>query len=156
MSLIYFVKWRCTTSCDLVRPSKIVLRYPTILGITARFLNFIKTPKTSGDDPWWLRRRVTSHNDTWFAPNGPRSPKCKRRRSSYGVAKAGVTVALFYTLVFYICSAGPCVTGDICLGGRCLGGAWCLGLAGMALAALWAQHMCGEAVLCWVLTSEDV
>ena len=62
MSLIYIVMWRCATSCDLVRPSKIILRYPTMLGIAARFLNITKTPRTSRDDPWWLQRRTITHD----------------------------------------------------------------------------------------------
>ena len=33
--LIYIVRWRCTTSCDLVRPCNIILRYPTKLGIAS-------------------------------------------------------------------------------------------------------------------------
>ena len=77
MSLVYIVRWCCTTSCDLVRPSKINLRYPTMPEISARFLNITHTPKTSGDDPW--------------------SPKFTHRKSSYGVGKAGVTVALAIT-----------------------------------------------------------
>ena len=55
---------RCTTSCDLVRPSKIILRYATMLGIAAK----TKTPKTSCDDPWRLRRHATSHDYTRFTP----------------------------------------------------------------------------------------
>ena len=102
MSLIYIVRCCCTTSCDIVRPSKIILRYPTLLGIAAystmlgiaaRFLNITKTPKTSRDDPWWLRRRATLHDYTQFIPDGPRSPKFTHRKSSHGVVKAGVTVA---------------------------------------------------------------
>ena len=75
-SLVYIVRWRCTTSCDLrlVRHSKIILRSHTMLGIAAKFLNITNTPKTSGDDPWWLRRRTTSHDYTRFTPDGPRSP----------------------------------------------------------------------------------
>ena len=38
------------------------LRYPAMLGIAARFLIITKTPKASCDDPWWLQRRVTSHD----------------------------------------------------------------------------------------------
>ena len=87
MALIYIVRWRCTTSCDLVRPSKIKLRCPTMLGIAARFLNITNTPKTSRDDPWWLRRRATSHDYTRFTPDGPRSPKFTHRKSAYGVVK---------------------------------------------------------------------
>ena len=95
MSLIvYIVRWCCTTSCDLVRPSKISLRYPTMLGISTKFLNISNTPKTSGDNPWWLRRRATSHDYTRFTPDGPWSPIFTHRKSSYGVVKAGVTVAL--------------------------------------------------------------
>ena len=94
MCLIYIVRWRCTTSCDLVRPSKIILQYPTMLGIAARFLNITKSPKTSRDAPWWLRRRETSHDYTRFTPDGPRSPKFTHRKSSYGVVKAGLTMAL--------------------------------------------------------------
>ena len=99
MSLVYFVRWRCTTSCDLVRPSKIILRYPTMLGISAKFLNITNTPKTSGHDPWWLRRRATSHDYTRFTPDGPRSSKFTHRKSSYGVVKTGVTVALVKSVI---------------------------------------------------------
>ena len=87
MSLVYIVRWRCTTSCDLVRPSKITLRYPTMLGISAKFLNITNTRKTSGDDLSWLRRRTITHDS-------PRSPIFTHLKSSYGVVKAGVTVAL--------------------------------------------------------------
>ena len=93
MALVYIVRWRCTTSCDLVRPSKIILRYSTMLGFSARLLNITNTPKTSGDDPLWLRRRATSHDYTRFTPDGPRSAKFTHRKS-YGVVKASVTVAL--------------------------------------------------------------
>ena len=65
-----------------------------MLGISAKFLNITNTPKTSGDDPWWLRHRVTSHDYTRLTPDGPRSPKFTHRKSSYGVVMAGVTVAL--------------------------------------------------------------
>ena len=94
MLLVYIVRWRCTTSCDLVRPSKIILRYNAMLGISAKYLNITNTPKTSGDDPWWLWRCATSHDYTRFTPDGPRSPKFTHRKSSYGVVKAGVTVDL--------------------------------------------------------------
>ena len=103
MSLIYIVRWRCATSCELVRPSKIILRYPTMLGIAARLLNITETPKTSGDDPWWLRRRVTSHDYTRFTPEYSQSPKFTHRRSSYDVVKAGATVALANAICQSIC-----------------------------------------------------
>ena len=57
------------------------LRYPAMLGITARFLIITKTPKTSRDDPWWLQRRVTSHDYTRFTPDSPWSPKFTHRFS---------------------------------------------------------------------------
>ena len=58
-----------------------------MLGIAASFCNITKTPKTSGDDPRWLRRRATSHDYTRFTPppppDGPRSPTFTHRRSPY-------------------------------------------------------------------------
>ena len=108
MSLVYTVRWRFTTSCDLVRPIKIILRYLTMLGISVKLLNITNT---SGDDPWWLRRRATSHDYTRFTPDGPRSPKFTHRKSSYGVVKAGVTVALICmsTLHILTCSSSSCI-----------------------------------------------
>ena len=85
MSSIYLVMWRCTTSCDLIRSGKNILRYPTMLGIAASFFYITKTPNTSRNDPWWLRRRATSHDYSRFTPDGPRSPKFTHRKSSYGV-----------------------------------------------------------------------
>ena len=54
-------------ACGLVRHSKIILRYPVILGIAARFLNITKTPKTSGDGPLMAatsQRRTITHDSS--------------------------------------------------------------------------------------------
>ena len=65
-----------------------------MLWISARVLNITNTPTTSGDDPWWLRRPCDVARLHTITPDGPRSPKFTHRKSSYGVVKASVTVAL--------------------------------------------------------------
>ena len=109
--MIYSVGWCFATSCDLVRPSNIILRHITMLGIAARFLYIIKTPKTSGDDPWWLRRRATSHDYTRFTP--PWSTITKMY-PSYDVVNASVTVAL--TLVEHRIGSTLVIRGNIFAG----------------------------------------
>ena len=77
MSLFYIVRWRCTcrvTSYDLAILSP---RYPTILGIA-----------TSCNVARWhtIHPRIVCHRKC--------APKFTHRKSSYGVVKVGVTVAL--------------------------------------------------------------
>ena len=123
MSMINSVRWCFATSCDLVRPSNIILWYIAMLEIAARFLDITKPwlPRhraLTSDGCDVVRRCTTSHDSP---PDGPRLPKFTPRWStitkiypSYDVVNAGVNVAL--TLVEHRIGSTLVIRGNIFAG----------------------------------------
>ena len=95
MFLIYIVRWRCATSCDLVRPSKIIFSFFLTIHYNSAWnrSQVFEHDKNSQDIGWWPLMATTPCSVArlhTIHPDGSRSPKFTHHRSSYDVVNTMV------------------------------------------------------------------